>query len=91
MIQTWEKNPFTISTDRNRLDLSMIHGFLSGSYWAQGIPIKTVERSIQNSLCFGIYKASDQVGFARVMSDFSTFAYLADVFVLKRCRGQGAD
>jgi len=78
-----------LSTDRGRLELDTIHAFLSGSYWAKGIPREVVARSVENSLCFGVYKHDRQVGFARVISDFATFAYIADVFVLEAFRGQG--
>jgi GNAT superfamily N-acetyltransferase len=85
----WKRGDFTISTDRGRLDRPMIHGFLSGAYWARGIPRETVDRSIDNSLCFGIYEGDRQVGFARVITDSATFAYLGDVFVLESHRGRG--
>lgn len=78
-----------IDTDKGRLDVPLIHGFLTSSYWAKGIPIDVVRRSIEGSLCFGIYEAGQQVGFARVVSDYATFAYLADVFVLESHRGRG--
>jgi GNAT superfamily N-acetyltransferase len=81
---------FCISTDPTRLDLDVIHGFLTNCYWAKGIPRTLVARSIENSLCFGVYDAAgSQVGFARVISDFATFAYVADVFILESHRGQG--
>ena len=80
---------FTISTDRARLDLPTIHQFLANSYWASNIPLAVVEKSIQNSLCFGVYQGRTQVGFARVISDYATFAYLVDVFILEPYRGQG--
>lgn len=80
---------FEISTDRARLNLDVVHGFLSNSYWAKGIPRDLVKRSVENSLCFGVYKGGGQIGFARVISDFATFAYLADVFVLPEERGKG--
>jgi len=81
---------FVISTDRTRLDLDAIHGFLTNCYWAKGIPREVVARSIQQSLCFGIYDGSGaQVGFARVISDFATIAYVGDVFVLDTHRGRG--
>ena len=87
----WRREGYTISTDKARLDRAAIHGFLRDSYWAQGIPREIVNKSIRNSLCFGLYdgKGNAQVGFARVITDFSTFAYLADVFVLPSHRGQG--
>jgi GNAT superfamily N-acetyltransferase len=78
-----------VSTDPSRLDLDVIHGFLSGSYWAKGISRDTVERSIEHSLCFGAYAGGHQVGFARVITDRATFAYVADVFVLESHRGSG--
>jgi GNAT superfamily N-acetyltransferase len=81
---------FVISTDRTRLDLDAIHGFLTNCYWAKGIPREVVARSIQQSLCFGVYDGSGaQVGFARVISDFATIAYVGDVFVLDTHRGRG--
>ncbi|WP_199096122.1 GNAT family N-acetyltransferase [Dyella sp. ASV21] len=79
-----------ISTDKDRLDLALIHDFLStGSTWAKGIPLSTVRRSIDHSLCFGGYVSTGQVAFARVISDFATFANLVDVFVLPSHRGKG--
>lgn len=80
---------YEISADPARLDLDVIHGFLSRSYWSPGIPRHTVERGLQHSLCFGIYDGGGQVGFARVVTDRATFAYLADVFVLEAHRGKG--
>jgi GNAT superfamily N-acetyltransferase len=84
------RGEFVISTSRERLRLDTIHGFLTDSYWAKGISREVVARSISNSLCFGIYDGSGaQVGFARVVSDFATVAYLGDVFVLESLRGRG--
>ena len=80
---------YEISTDRSRLDVGLIHDFLRSSYWAQGIPRAVVERSIQHSLCFGAFLGGRQVGFARVISDFASFAYVADVFVVPEHRGRG--
>lgn len=80
---------YEISTDQARLDLDVIHGFLSNSYWARNISRELVERSIRNALCFGIFHEGQQIGFARVISDLATFAYLADVFVLPAHRGKG--
>ncbi|MBI1213236.1 MAG: GNAT family N-acetyltransferase [Alphaproteobacteria bacterium] len=81
---------YEISTDAQRLDLDVIHGFLSTSYWSPGIPREVVERAIANSLCFGVYaQDGGQVGFARLVTDRATFAYLADVFVLEEHRGKG--
>jgi len=78
-----------VSTDRGRLQIDVVHAFLARSYWAEGIPRNTVERSIANSLCFGLYDGAGQVGFARVITDRATYAYLADVFVLESHRGRG--
>ena len=78
-----------ISTDPSELDVGVIHGFLTTSYWAAGITRERVERAIQGSIPFGIYEDGRQVGFARVISDRTTFAWLADVFVLPEWRGQG--
>lgn len=80
---------YEVSTDRRRLDVEVIHGYLARSYWSPGIPRGIVERAIENSLCFGVYHCATQVGFARVVSDSATFAYLADVFVLEEHRGIG--
>jgi len=85
----WRRHNYLISTDRGKLDRTVIHRFLEGSYWAKGIPREIVERGIENSLCFGLYDGERQVGFARIISDLSTFAYLADVFVLESERGRG--
>ena len=79
-----------ISTDRNRLDLAYIHGYLSEQcYWALGRSRDIVEKSITNSLCFGVYAGAQQIGFARVVTDYATFAWLCDVFIDDACRGQG--
>jgi GNAT superfamily N-acetyltransferase len=80
---------FEISTDQSRIDLDVVHSFLTTSYWGQGRTRETVERALANSICFGIYKDGAQVGFGRVVSDRAIFAYLADVFVLPAYRGQG--
>lgn len=79
----------TISTDKSKLDLAVIQQFLSHSYWAEGIPIEVVRKGIEHSLCFGVYESDRQVGFARVISDFATYAYLADVFILESHQGRG--
>ncbi len=89
-IAEYRRGDFTISADRARLDLDVIHGFLANSYWAKGIPREVVARSIQHSLCFGVYDGSGaQVGFARIVSDFATVAYLGDVFILETHRQRG--
>lgn len=78
-----------ISTDQARIDVDLVHRFLSASYWASGRSREIVERSIQNSLCFGAYKDAQQVGFGRAITDRAVFAYIADVFVLPEYRGAG--
>jgi GNAT superfamily N-acetyltransferase len=85
----WMRGELEISTDPAKIDIGVVHQFLTNSYWAKGIPLDTVQRSIEHSLCFGVYKGNRQVGFARVITDYATFAYLADVFVLEAHRGQG--
>ena len=90
MSDQWQKGEFQISTDKRRLDLDVIHHFLSNrSYWAQGRSVEVVKRWIDNSLNFGVYKGDQQIGFARVVTDYATFAWLADVFLLEDYRGQG--
>lgn len=80
---------YEISTDASRIDVAMVHAFLSQSYWAMGRSREVVERSVQNSLCFGVYIGGRQVGFARVISDRAVFGYLADVFIIPEFRGKG--
>ncbi len=80
---------YDISTDPARLQLPAIHAYLTRSYWSPGIPQDVVARAIANSLCFGVYLGEEQVGFARVVTDKASFAYLADVYVLEAHRGQG--
>jgi GNAT superfamily N-acetyltransferase len=87
--EEWRRGDYTISTDPARLDLAAVHDFLTHSYWAEAIPIEIVARSIENSLPFGIYQGERQVGFARVVTDRATFAYIGDVFVLEEFRGRG--
>ena len=83
------KGEFTVSTDRERIDLDVVHGFLTECYWAKGVSRDVVARSIENSLCFGVYSEGKQVGFARVISDYATYAYIGDVFLLEPFRGRG--
>lgn len=81
---------FKIASDPKLVDIGLVHSFLSNSYWAKGIPIDTLKKSISNSLVFGVYSTSEeQVGFARVVTDKATFAYLGDVFILDAYRGLG--
>lgn len=90
MAQEWRRGDYRISTDRALLDLDLIHDYLSKeSYWATGRSQETIRRSIENSLSFGLYNGAAQVGFARVITDYATFAWLADVFILEGARGQG--
>jgi GNAT superfamily N-acetyltransferase len=89
MHRLWSKGDFEISTDPARIDLRMVHEFLTNSYWAKGIPLATVRLSIENSICFAVYHCRQQVGFARIISDLATFAYLADVFIVPDYRGRG--
>ena len=88
MVREWRRGAYLLSTDKATLDLEMVHGFLTTSYWASGISAETVRRSVENSLAFGVFEGDEQVGFARVVTDHATFAYLADVFVLEPHRGR---
>ena len=90
MASEWRRGEYLISTDQARLNIGLIHDYLANSsYWAVGRSLETVRRSIEHSLAFGLYKGEQQVGFARVITDYATFAWLADVFVLDQFRGQG--
>ena len=89
MVHEWRRGEYLISTDKSRLDLTLIHNFLRTSYWAAGIPLEVVRRSIEHSLSFGLYKEDQQIGYARVITDYATFAYLGDVFILEQFRGLG--
>lgn len=85
----WRQGQFIVSTDRSRIDLDVVHGYLRDSYWAKGMPRQVLERGIENSLTFGVYDGTRQAGFARVITDLATYAYLSDVFVLEEYRGRG--
>jgi GNAT superfamily N-acetyltransferase len=89
MFAEWQRGAYSISTDKTRLDIDLIHGFLHTSYWAVGRSVETVRRSIENSIPFGVYRGDQQIGFARVITDYATFAWIADVFILDSFRGQG--
>ena len=90
MSSEWRNGQYLISTDLERLEVELIHHFLStSSYWAQRRTLELVEKSIRNSLNFGLYDEESQIGFARVVTDYATFAWLADVFVLPSHRGRG--
>lgn len=78
-----------ISTDNSRLDIEVVHQFLTNSYWAKGRTIEEVRRSINNSLNFGVYLNNEQIGFARICTDYTVFAYLMDIFILPQHRGKG--
>ena len=85
----WHRENFTVTCDPAKVDLRVVSEFLASSYWAKGIPEETVAKSLENSLCFALLEDEQQVGFARVISDRATIAYLGDVFVLPEQRGQG--
>jgi GNAT superfamily N-acetyltransferase len=86
----WQRDEYVVSTDKSRLDLGVIHRYLSEeAYWAQGRTADVVAQSIAHSECFGLYRGAEQVGFARAVTDYATFAWVADVFVLREYRGQG--
>lgn len=88
-LREWSRGEYVVSSDPSHLQLDVVHRFLARSYWARGIPQEVVARSIAGSITFGLYLRGDQVGFARVISDCATFAYVADVFVLEPHRGRG--
>lgn len=97
-MHAWRRDRFLISTDKSLLDIPVVHGYLSNdSYWSKGIPLATVQRGIEHSMAFGVYDTAaprpdarpSQIGFARIISDRATFAYLADVFILPAYRGRG--
>jgi GNAT superfamily N-acetyltransferase len=89
MSETWEREGYLVTTDPAKMQLDAIHGYLSRAYWCEGIPRSTVERAVENSLCFAVLHGEEQVGFARVVTDTATFAYLCDVYVLEEHRGKG--
>lgn len=89
-LQAWRDGPYEITTQRSRLDVDLIHRFLSRDFWdSAGIPREVVERAIGNSLCFGVFEGERQVGFARVVTDRATFAFVADDFIVESHRGRG--
>ncbi len=86
----YEKGNYVISTDKTRLDVAAIHHFLSTqAYWALNRPVEMVKKTIENSICFGVYDGDRQIGFARVVTDYATFAWLCDVFIIPEYRSQG--
>jgi GNAT superfamily N-acetyltransferase len=89
LMNSWANGTFTVTCDPSRMDHALIAEFLASSYWAKGVPRATVERSLAHSLCFALLDGDRQVGFARVISDYTTIAFLNDVFVLPAYRGRG--
>ena len=89
MPSEWKQNRFVVATDPARQDVDAIHAFLSRAYWCENIPRATVERAVRHSLCFGLFDGAAQIGLARVVTDYATFAYLCDVYVLGSHRGHG--
>jgi N-acetylglutamate synthase-like GNAT family acetyltransferase len=89
MSYTVEKNNYFISTDKSKIDIDYVHEFLSQSYWSPGIPIQVVKKAMKGSLCFGVYYKDVQIGYARMVTDEATFAYMADVFIDENYRGKG--
>lgn len=88
-VQQWLRGGYTISCDRAKFDFDFVHQFLTASYWSEGIPRATVEKAFSNSLAFGLYDHEKQTGMARVVTDYATYGYLADVFVAEGYRGLG--
>lgn len=89
-VESWKQYEFVCSTEKDLLKIHVIHDYLSNrSYWAKGRTLEEVNRSIEYSTCFGVYKGNDMVGFTRVVSDFTIYAYILDVFVLEEHRGLG--
>jgi GNAT superfamily N-acetyltransferase len=89
-VREWQRGEHVVSDDPERIDVEAVHAFIAGrSYWAAGIPAETLARAIAHSLCFGLYRGSRQVGFARVVTDRATFGYLCDVYVEESARGTG--
>ena len=86
---TVTKNPFVISTEKEKLDIDFVHSFLTLSYWAEGISKEIIKKSVEGALCFGVFENDKQIGFARMITDKATFAYLADVFIIEDYRNLG--
>jgi GNAT superfamily N-acetyltransferase len=89
MPNEWKRNGLLISTEPTKLDVDAIHAFLTRAYWCENIPRETVARAVQHSLCFGLFDGDAQIGLARVVTDYATFAYLCDVYVLESHRDRG--
>src|SRR3989339_1838634 len=89
MILEYHKNNYLISTDKRKLNFKIIHKFLSNSYWSPGIKLQSVKHAAANSICYGVYHKKEQIGYARVITDYVRFGYLADVFIVEQYRGKG--
>ena len=87
----WEqrRGEYTVTSDPDRLDMDVVHGYLSRAYWCEEIPRATLERALRHSLCFSLFEGERQIGLVRVITDYTTFAYLCDVFVLESHQGKG--
>lgn len=83
------RGEYTVSSDPARMEMDVIHGYLSRAYWCEEIPRELLDRAVQNSLCFGLFERETQIGFVRVVTDYATFAYICDVFVLESHQGKG--
>ena len=86
---TQQKEQYHITTDTATFDLDVIHGYLTHSYWKRGVPKNLVAQAVANALCFGLFERDQQIGFARIITDYTDFAYLCDVFVLEAYQGNG--
>jgi len=86
---SFSADDFIVSSDKSKLNVDVVYEFLTNSYWAAGRSREAVEKTINSSICFGIYNGNDQAGYARVLTDYITIAYIADVFVLEKFRGIG--
>jgi len=86
--EVWEGETL-VSCDRSKLDVERVHAFLTNAYWSEGVSRETIDRGIENSIPFGLYLEGEQVGFARVISDRASYAYLADVYIEEPHRGKG--
>lgn len=89
MQNNWKRDNFTITTDQNMFDMNVIHGYLTRSYWAEGVTFDRVKKSVENSLGFGLFCEDTMIGYARIITDYSRLSYLCDVFVLEEYRGRG--
>lgn len=87
--QIFERGEYSITTDPSKIDFDVVHGYLARSYWSEGIPRAMVERAATHSFCFSLFKGTAQIGFARLVTDYTTYAYLCDVFILEEYRGLG--